>query len=203
MAPMRPQKRSRADTETDSILNTTETLERPAASVQRSRVSASAYGLVATSLTSCQSKRPRYSASDDNEDFGSSDIDMGTSEGPIVPVMTQLAIDDEADQQYQAADDLYATQAVERQMKKNRNQKNTPAENGIIEEIRCTNFMCHEQLTVTLGPLINFIIGHNGSGKSAVLTALTLCLGGKATSTNRGQNLKSFIKEGREFVFPP
>jgi chromosome segregation ATPase len=78
-------------------------------------------------------------------------------------------------------------------------QENIPAEAGIIEEVRCTNFMCHDQLTVTLGPLINFIIGENGSGKSAVLTALTLCLGGKATATNRGQSLKAFIKQGREF----
>ena len=38
----------------------------------------------------------------------------------------------------------------------------------------------------------------NGSGKSAVLTAITICLGGKATATNRGQSLKSFIKEGEE-----
>ena len=58
--------------------------------------------------------------------------------------------------------------------------------------------MCHGYLEVTLGPLINFIIGHNGSGKSAVLTAITICLGGKATATNRGQSLKSFIKEGQE-----
>jgi chromosome segregation ATPase len=47
---------------------------------------------------------------------------------------------------------------------------------------------------------MNFIIGHNGSGKSAVLTALTLCLGGKATATNRGSSMKSFIKEGEEYV---
>lgn len=59
--------------------------------------------------------------------------------------------------------------------------------------------MCHTRLTVKLGPLINFIIGHNGSGKSAVLTALTLCLGAKAATTNRGQNLKSFIKAGEHF----
>jgi chromosome segregation ATPase len=58
--------------------------------------------------------------------------------------------------------------------------------------------MCHEHFSVELGPLINFIVGKNGSGKSAILTALTLCLGGKASSTNRGQNLKSFIKEGKE-----
>lgn len=116
---------------------------------------------------------------------------------------TELQEDlEEDDVRHQEMDDLRATQVVEREMKHNRNRKNTPADNGIIEEIRCTNFMCHEQLTVPLGPLINFIIGHNGSGKSAVLTALTLCLGGKATATNRGQNLKSFIKEGKESVCP-
>jgi chromosome segregation ATPase len=79
-----------------------------------------------------------------------------------------------------------------------RRTASAPAENGIIEEVSCTNFMCHSHLTIKLGPLINFIIGHNGSGKSAVLTALTLCLGGRASATNRGQNLKAFIKEGRE-----
>ena len=82
-----------------------------------------------------------------------------------------------------------------------RNKKvlqNHPAENGIIESVTCTNFMCHGYLEIGIGPLINFIIGHNGSGKSAILTAITICLGGKATATNRGQSLKSFIKEGEE-----
>ncbi|PNS21388.1 hypothetical protein CAC42_1167 [Sphaceloma murrayae] len=77
-------------------------------------------------------------------------------------------------------------------------RENQPAEYGIIEEVLCQNFMCHERLKVKLGPLINFIIGHNGSGKSAVLTALTLCLGAKATVTNRGASLKNFIKEGQD-----
>ncbi|KAJ6788870.1 hypothetical protein PWT90_00080 [Aphanocladium album] len=75
---------------------------------------------------------------------------------------------------------------------------NMVAESGIIESITCYNFMCHERLHVELGPLINFIVGENGSGKSAVLTALTLCLGGKASDTNRGGSLKSFVKEGQE-----
>ena len=77
---------------------------------------------------------------------------------------------------------------------------NMPQESGIIESVTCMNFMCHTKLHVPFGPLINFIIGHNGSGKSAVLTALTLCLGGKAATTNRGQSLKSFIKNGEEYV---
>jgi structural maintenance of chromosomes protein 6 len=80
-----------------------------------------------------------------------------------------------------------------------RNQQigdNHAADNAIIEDITCVNFMCHERLHVKLGPLINFVVGMNGSGKSAVLTALTLCLGGKAASTNRGASLKSLIKGG-------
>lgn len=84
----------------------------------------------------------------------------------------------------------------------NQDVPNTPAECGIIERIDCYNFMCHEHFSVELGPLINFIVGKNGSGKSAILTALTICLGGKASVTNRGQSLKNFIKEGKEWVPP-
>lgn len=94
---------------------------------------------------------------------------------------------------------VHATQQVQKDFGATRNHQNVPAECGIIEEIRCVNFMCHENLAITLGPLINFIIGHNGSGKSAVLTALQICLGGKATATNRAQNLKSLIKEGQTY----
>ncbi|KAI0682435.1 P-loop containing nucleoside triphosphate hydrolase protein [Cytidiella melzeri] len=72
------------------------------------------------------------------------------------------------------------------------------AEMGIIEKLEMFNFMCHKYLVFTFGPQINFIIGHNGSGKSAVLSALTVALGGKATITGRGSGLKSFIKEGEE-----
>ncbi|KAF8073492.1 hypothetical protein FPV67DRAFT_1576115 [Lyophyllum atratum] len=70
------------------------------------------------------------------------------------------------------------------------------AEHGIIERIEMVNFMCHAFLKFEFGPQINFIIGHNGSGKSAVLSAITVALGGKSTSTGRGSGLKSFIKEG-------
>ncbi|KAF8527504.1 P-loop containing nucleoside triphosphate hydrolase protein [Hysterangium stoloniferum] len=68
---------------------------------------------------------------------------------------------------------------------------------GIIEAIEMHHFMCHPRLSFKFGPQINFIIGHNGSGKSAVLSALTIALGGKAISTGRGNGLKSFIREGQ------
>lgn len=68
---------------------------------------------------------------------------------------------------------------------------------GSISKVILVQFMCHKFQVVELGPQINFVIGHNGSGKSAVLTAITLVLGAKATSTNRGSSLKSFIREGQ------
>ncbi|KAK3989657.1 hypothetical protein QBC44DRAFT_358960 [Cladorrhinum sp. PSN332] len=97
----------------------------------------------------------------------------------------------------EAADDQRATQRL-RMGRPNLLGENVVAENGILESITCTNFMCHTRLHVELGPLLNFIVGENGSGKSAILTAITLCLGGKASSTNRGGSLKSFVKEGCE-----
>ncbi|KAI7868513.1 P-loop containing nucleoside triphosphate hydrolase protein [Spinellus fusiger] len=70
------------------------------------------------------------------------------------------------------------------------------ADCGNIARVEVINFMCHKHLKVDLGPKINFVIGHNGSGKSAILTALTIALGAKATSTNRGKKLNSLIREG-------
>lgn len=100
-------------------------------------------------------------------------------------------------------DDKRATQRLQqkglsRQSNRADAVMNRAFENGILESIQCLNFMCHDNLHVELGPLLNFIVGENGSGKSAILTAITLCLGGKASSTNRGGSLKSFIKEGKE-----
>jgi len=41
----------------------------------------------------------------------------------------------------------------------------------------------------------------SSGGKSAVLSAITVALGGKANSTGRGNGLKSFIREGQAYVF--
>ncbi|KAL6149920.1 Structural maintenance of chromosomes protein 6 [Exserohilum turcicum] len=138
-----------------------------------------------------RNKRPRQSepessagSSDDERSDAASDSDAS----------------DQEDEQARNAQEIWATQQVQKERRETANRQNIATDSGIIEEIQCINFMCHEHLTVTLGPLINFIIGHNGSGKSAVLTALTICLGGKATATNRAQNLKSLIKEGKDYA---
>ncbi|KAF1956479.1 dna repair protein-like protein rad18 [Byssothecium circinans] len=134
-------------------------------------------------------KRPRHSIEPSERSY-SEDVESQAADD----VTSNAGVNDGFEEEAY----LRQTQLVQKSIRQNVNEKNVPAEAGIIEEVRCTNFMCHDQLTVPLGPLINFIIGHNGSGKSAVLTALTVCLGGKASATNRGQNLKSFIKTGRQ-----
>ncbi|KAL3233434.1 Structural maintenance of chromosomes protein 6 [Nakaseomyces bracarensis] len=67
---------------------------------------------------------------------------------------------------------------------------------GFIRKISLKNFMCHRNFDVELGPGLNFIVGKNGSGKSAILTAITIGLGAKASDTNRGSSLKDLITSG-------
>lgn len=69
---------------------------------------------------------------------------------------------------------------------------------GHIESIELIDFMCHRHLLITLNSHINFIVGNNGSGKSAILTALTVCLGGRASSTQRATNVDTLIREGAQ-----
>lgn len=90
--------------------------------------------------------------------------------------------------------------ALKNRRKPNENEPPPAAEAGILTKVECVNFMCHDNLVVELDPFMNFIVGNNGSGKSAVLTALILCLGGKAASTNRAANLKNLIKTDKEYV---
>lgn len=66
--------------------------------------------------------------------------------------------------------------------------------NGSIKSITLENFMCHSNFYLTFNPRINFISGLNGSGKSAIQTALVVGFGARASITNRAASLKSLIK---------
>ncbi|KAJ3284583.1 Structural maintenance of chromosomes protein 6 [Borealophlyctis nickersoniae] len=72
------------------------------------------------------------------------------------------------------------------------------ADVGTVESVEMVNFMCHKYLQLDFGPKINFIIGNNGSGKSASLTALTVCLGGTPRGTGRASAIKDLLKEGTQ-----
>jgi len=68
---------------------------------------------------------------------------------------------------------------------------------GMIMEVKLRNFMCHESFSYTPNQRINFLAGENGSGKSAVLTAIVFGLGGSARTSNRGSSNKGFIRTGQ------
>ncbi|KAJ3095184.1 Structural maintenance of chromosomes protein 6 [Physocladia obscura] len=76
--------------------------------------------------------------------------------------------------------------------------KNLPPLTGVLERVQLYQFMCHQLLEVDFCPRINFVIGHNGSGKSAILTGIMVCLGGKADVTERAKSLKALVMEGKK-----
>lgn len=75
------------------------------------------------------------------------------------------------------------------------NVEGRPAEAGIIKTIYVENFMCHRKLRVDLCRNVNFVSGQNGSGKSAILAAIQICLGAGARRTNRARNLKELVRK--------
>ncbi|KAJ3786193.1 hypothetical protein GGU10DRAFT_290713 [Lentinula aff. detonsa] len=117
------------------------------------------------------------------------DQDSSDDDGQEVDEHADNIDDDQFEEQYH--------ERIERAVDAKRHIVGGIAEHGIIESIEMHQFMCHRYLSFQFGPQINFIIGHNGSGKSAVLSAITIALGGKSNSTGRGSGLKSFIREGQ------
>ncbi|XP_076932337.1 structural maintenance of chromosomes protein 6B-like [Bidens hawaiensis] len=71
---------------------------------------------------------------------------------------------------------------------------------GIVTKIRVENFMCHSHMEIDMGDRVNFITGQNGSGKSAILTALCIGFGCRAKSTDRATTMKEFIKTGCSYA---
>ena len=47
---------------------------------------------------------------------------------------------------------------------------------NLLQEITVTNFMCHKELKLNFGERVNFIVGQNGSGKSACLNAIQVMI---------------------------
>lgn len=67
---------------------------------------------------------------------------------------------------------------------------------GKIKKIHLRNFMCHSNFEVNLNNNVNVFVGLNGSGKSAILSALAIGLGSKASSTARSSSIKDLVKQG-------
>lgn len=84
---------------------------------------------------------------------------------------------------------------------KGRSQYFPTHRSGKILSMRLKNFMCHRNLSVDFNRQTNLIVGKNGSGKSAILTALIIGLGSKANATDRSHNIKRKQTHFRRFRF--
>ena len=88
-----------------------------------------------------------------------------------------------------------SSQSIIQSPLKSINPAGRPAEAGVIKRIYVENFMCHRKLTIDLCRNVNFIHGQNGSGKSAVLAAIQVCLGAGARRTHRARSLKDLVRK--------
>ncbi|XP_004523654.1 structural maintenance of chromosomes protein 6 [Ceratitis capitata] len=68
---------------------------------------------------------------------------------------------------------------------------------GKIKKVVLLNFMCHANYCIELHSRVNFMVGRNGCGKSAILAALVVGMGGRARATNRSTALHSLIRNGQ------
>lgn len=63
-------------------------------------------------------------------------------------------------------------------------------------KLELRDFMCHEHCLINFGPRINFITGRNGSGKSAVATAICMAFGATASQVVKEATLADLVRNG-------
>ncbi|KAG0767977.1 hypothetical protein G6F57_000086 [Rhizopus arrhizus] len=69
---------------------------------------------------------------------------------------------------------------------------------GSIVKITLTNFVTYDYCEVFPGPQMNMIIGPNGTGKSTIVCAIALGLGGSPNLLGRAKNIQEFVKTGED-----
>lgn len=67
---------------------------------------------------------------------------------------------------------------------------------GQILKVRMRNFMTYGDVTVVPGPLLNLVLGPNGTGKSSLVNALCLGLGGSTALLGRADKVSDFVRKG-------
>ncbi|GAX77440.1 hypothetical protein CEUSTIGMA_g4885.t1 [Chlamydomonas eustigma] len=70
---------------------------------------------------------------------------------------------------------------------------------GTIKKIRVFDFMTYAGLVaITPGPSLNLILGPNGTGKSSLVCAICVGLGGSTKLLGRADNLADYIRRGKK-----
>ncbi|XP_076630120.1 structural maintenance of chromosomes 5 isoform X2 [Colletes latitarsis] len=75
---------------------------------------------------------------------------------------------------------------------------NSSIEKGIITYIYLENFVTYNKVVLKPGRYLNVIIGPNGTGKSTIVCAIVLGLGGKLSTIGRATQIADYVKAGCE-----
>ncbi|WIA31719.1 hypothetical protein OEZ86_002595 [Tetradesmus obliquus] len=69
---------------------------------------------------------------------------------------------------------------------------------GTVKEVKVFNFMTYGEPAVTIKPgaRLNLVLGPNGTGKSSLVCALCVGLGGSTKLLGRADNVKDYIRRG-------
>ena len=67
---------------------------------------------------------------------------------------------------------------------------------GSLARVKLRNFVTYDLVEFKTGPHLNIIIGPNGTGKSSIVCALCLGLGGKTNLLGRAREIGEFVKHG-------
>eukprot|EP00775_Hariotina_reticulata_P010125 gene10125-10283_t len=77
-----------------------------------------------------------------------------------------------------------------------------PAEypKGTVKQLKVFNFMTYGEpaVTITPGPRLNLVLGPNGTGKSSLVCALCVGLGGSTKLLGRADNVRDYIRRGAD-----
>ncbi|XP_053202380.1 structural maintenance of chromosomes protein 5-like [Panonychus citri] len=71
-----------------------------------------------------------------------------------------------------------------------------PFTKGAIIRVKLRNFMTYKRVELHAGPYLNMVLGPNGTGKSALVCAMIVGLGGDPSATGRSGSLSEYIRFG-------
>ncbi|KAG7374323.1 chromosome segretation protein [Nitzschia inconspicua] len=72
---------------------------------------------------------------------------------------------------------------------------------GSIKRVKLINFLTYTEVEFSPKPRLNMVVGPNGTGKSSILCAICLGLGGEPRLLGRATELETFIQTGETEAF--
>mmetsp|Transcript_14487 Transcript_14487/g.23628 ORF Transcript_14487/g.23628 Transcript_14487/m.23628 type:complete len:1118 (-) Transcript_14487:142-3495(-) len=87
------------------------------------------------------------------------------------------------------------TMEIDRPSVEERNQRYKP---GSIKRVKLKNFLTYDDVEFFPGPRLNVVVGPNGTGKSTILCAICLGLGGQPPLLGRADDARLFIKHEKD-----